>query len=67
VSTSVDEMAKEFMRTRAQYLDALIAACLRENGCKASELELVETGKLTLEANYEMRWTIRKREEGKAR
>lgn len=38
----LDRIVQEHMRTRCQYLDALVAAVLRENGCKASELQMVE-------------------------
>jgi hypothetical protein len=53
----IDNLVKKAMRTRANYLDALIAAVIRENGCKASDLELVEKIGPT-----ECSWTVRKKE-----
>ena len=52
----LDRKIKEIMHNRASYLDALIASVLRENGCKATDLELIEQY-----SGSEIRWFVRKK------
>ena len=56
MSAKIDRQVSELMRTRAVWIDALIAACLRENGCKASELQLVE-----IKEGLTFKWYVEKR------
>lgn len=56
MESDIDKIVEKAMHNRAVWVDSLIAAYLRENGCKASEIELVEQ-----RHDDRLTWHVRKR------